>query len=151
MICLSNMWYDLSKVFDRERFKVRCNALFKSGKTVELTEKKMLRSIRQNSYLHLILSWFAIETGNKMEFVKQEYFKKLCNADIFLTYVDDPYLGHIAILRSSSDLDSAEMTTAIERFRNWASMEAGIRLPDPNEEEFLHTIRIEIERNKKFL
>lgn len=145
------MLYDLSSQLDRERFKTRSNQLYKQGKTVELTEKKEKRSLSQNNYLHLILSWFAIETGNQIEYVKQEYFKKLCNNDLFVSYKDDPYIGRVSILRSSATLDSAQMTTAIEIFRNWASMTAGVYLPEPNEDQLLNSIRIEVERNKQYL
>lgn len=145
------MLYDLSTQLDRERFKTRSNQLYKQCKMVELTEKKEKRSLSHNNYLHLILSWFAIETGNQMEYVKQEYFKKLCNSDLFTSYKDDPYIGRVIILRSSATLDSAQMSTAIERFRNWASITVGVYLPEPNEDQLLNNIRIEIERNKQYL
>lgn len=145
------MLYDLSNSLQKEQFKTRCNFLFKKGCIVELTEKKTRRSFKQNAYLHLILGYFGCETGNTIEFVKQEYFKKLVNPEIFIRDKNDPYLGKIKILRSSSDLDTAEMSTAIERFRNWASSEAGIYLPDPEDERMLQLIEVEIERNKRYL
>jgi hypothetical protein len=43
------------------------------------------------------------------------------------------------------------MTTAIERFRNWSSQEAGVYLPSPDEREFLREIEMEIYRNNEFL
>lgn len=43
------------------------------------------------------------------------------------------------------------MTTAIQRFRNWSSMEAGIYLPEPSDQEFLDHIQNEIERHKEYL
>jgi len=76
------MKYNLSIRTDQERFKRRCNELYKAGKVVELTSTEK-RSLNQNKYLHLILTWFAMETGYSMNFVKVEYFKKLCNPDIF--------------------------------------------------------------------
>jgi hypothetical protein len=145
------MLYDLSKALDRERFKVRSNTLYKQGKTVELTVKHPKRSLPQNAYLHAVLSWFAIETGNTVEYVKQEYFKRLCNPDLFLSWRNDRFIGRVAVLRSSAELDTGQMTTAIERFRNWASQESGIYLPEPHEEDFMRTIQIEIERNKQYL
>ena len=145
------MIYDLTDDFDKKRFKSRCNALYKRGGMVELTEKKMRRTIPQNAYLHLILGWFAIETGNRLEFVKQEYFKRHINPDLFVMGKDDEYLGKIQVLRSSRDLDSAEMTTAIDRFRAWSSQEAGIYLPSPDEQAFLQEVEKEMYRNKEFL
>lgn len=125
--------------------------LDKSNGIVELTEKKPRWSNQQNAYLHVILGYFAMETGNTLEWVKQQYFKKLVNADIFIREQEDKWLGRIKVLRSSADLDSAEMTTAIDRFRNWSSSEAGIYLPSANEEDMLSLMEIEISRYKQYL
>ena len=125
--------------------------LDKSNSIVELTEKKPRRSDQQNKYLHVILGYFAVETGNTLEWVKQQYFKKLVNGGIFIKEQEDKYLGKIKILRSSADLDSAEMTTAIDRFRNWASAEAGVYLPSANEDELLSLMEVEIARYKQYL
>ena len=125
--------------------------LDKSNGIVELTEKKPRRCNQQNAYLHVILGYFAMETGNTLEWVKQQYFKKLVNADIFIREQEDKWLGRMKVLRSSADLDSAEMTTAIDRFRNWSSSEAGIYLPSANEEDMLSLMEIEISRYKQYL
>lgn len=146
------MLYDLKNPLQKEQIKARFAMLLeKSDSIVELTEKKPRRSDQQNKYLHVILGYFAVETGNTLDWVKQQYFKKLVNGEIFIREQDDKYLGKIKILRSSADLDSAEMTTAIERFRNWASSEAGVYLPSANEEELLSLMEIEISRNKLYL
>lgn len=145
------MIYNLSNDFDKQRFKVRCNALYKQGGVVDLTAKKEQRTIPQNRYLHLILGWFAIETGNTLGFVKQEYFKRHINPDLFVVEIDDKHLGKVSVLRSSRDLNTAEMTTAIERFRNWSSAEAGVYLPSPDEQAFLQSIEIEMLRQKEYL
>lgn len=145
------MIYNLSNDFDKQRFKVRCNALYKQGGVVDLTAKKEQRTIPQNRYLHLILGWFAIETGNTLGFVKQEYFKRHINPDLFVVEIDDKHLGKVSVLRSSRDLNTAEMTTAIERFRNWSSAEAGVYLPSPDEQASLQSIEIEMLRQKEYL
>jgi len=145
------MLYDLNNILDRERFKRRSNELYKKGVVVELTEKKERRTLPQNSYLHLILSWYAMETGNTVEFVKQKYFKELCNAEIFIFTKNDVHLGKVEDLKSSKDIDTADMTTAIERFRNWSSAECGIYLPEPNEKEFLRSIEVEMDRQRQWL
>ena len=113
--------YDTSNPLQKEQFKARSAKLAESGKVVELTEKKPKRSLQSNKYLHVILGYFACETGNTLEWVKQQYYKKLVNPSIFIRERDDKYLGRIKILRISADLDSAEMSTSITRFRNWAS------------------------------
>lgn len=145
------MLYDLSNILDRERFKRRSNELYKKGCIVELTEKKPSRTIRQNAYLHLIIGWYAVETGNTIEYVKQNYFKKLCNPDLFLKIIPDKHLGEVQVLRSSRDCDTGEMTLAIERFRMWANNECDIYLPSPDEREFLQHIEVEIDKQKQWL
>lgn len=145
------MIYNLSNELHRENFKSRVNSLFKQKKIVELSEKKPVRTIRQNRYLHLLLSFFSYQTGNTMEWVKQKYFKVLCNKDIFVRERDDEYMGSVQYVRSSADLTTDELTLAIERFRNWSSESAGIYLPSPNEEDLLTLMDAEVEMNKKYI
>ncbi len=57
------MLYNLATELDRERFKCRCNVLYKRGGIVELSERKPERTLPQNRSLHLIVGWFAIEYG----------------------------------------------------------------------------------------
>lgn len=145
------MIYNGKKKEDRESAKKRLDELCNREARFEIVEKKKKRTLKQNSYLHLILGFFAIETGNTLEFVKKQYFKRLCNPRIFIISKDDPYLGNIQVLKSSRDIDTGEMTTTIQRFRNWSSAEAGIYLPEPNEQEFLDYIENELERHKEYL
>lgn len=145
------MLYDLNNILDGERFKRRSNDLYKKKAIVELTEKKRKRTLSQNSYLHYLLGYYAMETGNTIEYVKREYFKRLCNPSLFLTPRQDKYLGEVNDYRSSAVLSTAEMTQAIERFRNWSASECGIYLPSPDEEAFLQSIELELERHKDYL
>ena len=58
-----------------------------------------------------------MQTGNTMEYVKREYFKRSCNPELFVrTAYDKLAKRDVERLRSSRDLDTGEMTTAIERF-----------------------------------
>lgn len=146
------MIYNLSIELDRKRLSVYTESLIKEGATVELTRKKKIRSIQQNKYLHLALGWFAVEYGETLSYVKEELFKRLVNKDIFEYVRTNTKTGEQrTALKSSSDLTTAQMTTAIDRFRNYASREAGIYIPAPNEEEYLETIRIEMERNRQYI
>ena len=145
------MLYDPKNPIDRERATRRMNEFFQKGQVFDLTGKNPKRTIRQNSYLHLILGYFAVETGYTMEWVKEKYFKTLCNKDIFYRVKHDKFLGDEPYYRSSKDLDTGEMTTAIQRFRSWSSSEAGIYLPEPNEDKFLQYIEIELQRHKEYL
>lgn len=145
------MQYDLSNPLHKEQFKMRCNYLFSKGCIVELTEKKPKRTTQQNKYLHTLLGFFACETGNTLEYVKQNYYKKLVNPAIFTRKINDKFLGEVEVLRSSTDLDTAEMTTSIDRFRNWSASVAGIYLPAANEHQMLIYAQQEIQRNQEFI
>lgn len=145
------MQYDLSNPLHKEQFKIRCNYLFSKGCIVELTEKKPKRTTQQNKYLHTLLGFFACETGNTLEYVKQNYYKKLVNPTIFTRKINDKFLGEVEVLRSSTDLDTAEMTLSIDRFRNWSASVAGIYLPAANEHQMLIYAQQEIQRNQEFI
>ena len=145
------MVYNLSNVLDAQNAEIRLQQLKKKGCVIELTEKKPKRSIKQNSYLHLILGYFATQTGDTPEWVKQQYFKKLCNPDIFIGERHDRFLGTVKYIRSSSELTTDQMNMAIERFRNWAAAEAGIYLPDPLSHEEILLMQIEVEKHRSNL
>ena len=141
--------YDLNTDIDRERYRRRAEALLTKRAVVELSEHKPKRSLSQNNYLHLLLGEFAMQTGNKIEYVKMEYFKRECNAELFVrSEVDKLTKKEVAVLRSSHDLDTGEMTTAIERFRNWAAEVAGIDLPDAEDRAWLDYISREMQHQK---
>ena len=145
------MIYNTSNPLDKANFLLRAKKLAEKGVIVDLTEKKPRRSLPQNKYLHVILAYFGTQTGNTLEWVKQQYYKKLVNPDLFIREKEDKYLGRIKVLRSSADLDTAEMSLSIERFRNWAAQEAGIYIPSVDEAILIQQMEIEIERNKEFL
>ena len=145
------MIYDTSNPLDKANFLLRAKKLAESGKVIELTEKKPRRSLPQNKYLHVILAYFGTQTGNTLEWVKQQYYKKLVNPDLFIREKEDKYLGRIKVLRSSADLDTAEMSLSIERFKNWAAQEAGIYIPSADEAILIQQMEICIERNNEFI
>jgi len=142
------MIYNLNDSHDMERFSCRANKLIEQQRTVELKEVTT-RSLRQNNYLHLILTAFAIETGYSVECVKQNFFKMKCNEFIFLQTVDGMF-GKEMILISTADITKEEMSTAIGRFRNWSANQ-GFYLPEPNETETLKKIAVEQSKIKQYL
>lgn len=143
------MIYDLKNDFDKKRLLTKIDFFCKRNATIEVVEKKKRRTLRQNNYLHVILGCFAIETGNTLEYVKTEYFKRFCNPELFVRVEFDELLHKkVERLRSSRDLDTGEMTTAIERFRNWAAAEAGIDLPSPDEAEWIGFIERDMQHQQ---
>lgn len=145
------MWYDGGNELQAIQARMRLEKLIKDGKVFELTEKKPKRSLPQNAYLHVLLGYFAAQTGNTLEWVKREYYKKLVNPTTFIRTKEDRFMGVVKYLRSSADLGTAEMTTSIDRFRNWSASEVGIYLPSPDEERLIQLAQIEIEKNKEFI
>jgi hypothetical protein len=143
------MLYNLSNPLDRERFAARANALLQKDSVVELTEKT-LRTLNQNSYLHLIIGAVAMDVGVTLEYAKREYFKKLVNADLFIRKEQDRFSGEIEVIRSSADLTKEEMSMAIDRFKRWGA-ENGFYLPSPDDKELLKYIEIEMGRIKQYL
>ena len=145
------MIYNLSNPLDVQNARVRLSLLIGRGSMVELSEKKPKRTLSQNAYLHLLLGYFASQTGNTLEWVKQQYYKKLCNPDIFIGERDDPFLGRVKYVRSSADLRTDEMNLSIERFRNWSAQEAGIYLPEATSQAELAALQVEVERYRTYL
>ena len=97
----------------------------------ELREIKENRSNPQNRYFHLLCKYFSQETGFEIPEVKSLIKRTVC-PDIF-TISKSLYNGNqgstFLFERSTASLDSAEMTKVIDRFRRWASEDAGIYLP----------------------
>ena len=145
------MIYDTSNPLDKANFLLRAKKLAESGKIVELTEKKPRRTLSQNSYLHVTIAYFASQYGCTTEWAKQRYFKQLVNPELFVREKDDEFLGRVKYLRSSADLDVSEMSLAIDRWRNWCSMEASIYIPSADEAILIQQMEVEVNRNKAFL
>lgn len=143
------MVYDLSSDFQRKSFLARMDNLMEKGAVVELTEKAF-RSPNQNRYLHLLLGVVAMETGNILEDVKREYFKRMVNPDIFMSYNTDTRGNSIAVYRSTNAVSKEELSTAIERFKRWGA-ENGIYMPNPEDIHLLKEIEIEMGRMKSYL
>ena len=102
----------------------------------EITRKKVRRTLPQNSYLHLLLAYFALEYGCRKEYAKLEFYKKTVNPDIFVYPRYDRIKDCIVEeIRSSKELTKEEMSLSIERFKIWSVQEAGILLPDAEDKE----------------
>ena len=145
------MIYRLDNEYEVPRFREKVEAAIASGATIEFKKIHPVRTLRQNSYLHVLLGYFGSEYGLSLDEVKLDIFKRHCNKDIFLRTDINKKGKTIQHLRSTSTLTTAEMTTAIERFRNWSASVAGIYLPSPDEQEFLIHCRQVIEQHKDYL
>jgi len=131
------MIYNFENEIDCIKADDRLQWLKKNKKRTELKELRGKRTTPQNSYFHLLINYFAIEYGETFEFTKQEIFKIYVNTAIFKTTRKNPRTGKVRDeWRSSADLDTKEMTTAIERFKDWSATKAGIKLPEATDQAF---------------
>ena len=146
------MIYNSKIEIDKQKAMERIEWLIKNERKFEIKEIKHRRTLKQNAYFHLILSYFALEVGETLEFIKQEIFKKKVNPDTFRTERKNPKSGKIREdWKSTADLDTKQLSECIDRFKHWTVKNTGIRLPDANENEFLDYIQNEIELQKQWL
>jgi len=106
---------------------------------IEIREVKKRRSLSQNAFLHLLLGAFGMHFGYTLEEAKLVY--KQVNESTY--YYEKKGRQFI---RSSADLNTAEMTKTIDKFRQ-KSADAGFPLPSAEDREWLDRIDIEISRN----
>ena len=134
------MIYNLKIDEQKQAFKEKVNYLYAKGAKVDIKEKRKPRTYTQNRYMHLILSWYGIETGYTLSEVKQDIFKRdICEE--FFTIAK----GDRVVTRSTAELNTLEMTNAIEKFRNHAMRDLNIYLPAPNEVENLNNLEEQIQ------
>jgi hypothetical protein len=146
------MIYQLDNELDYNRLKEKIKYFVEKQKTIEVKEVRAVRSLSQNSYFYLIVSWFAIEYGETADYVKNEIIKKQVCKSIFKTEFVNKKTGEIReAYKSTSELDTKEFTIVIEMFRNYSSKEAGIYLPEPSDMAFINEIKREITKNNKYL
>lgn len=134
------MLFNLDTQIDRERATRRFTDLMEQRTVMEL-KKKVRRSTSQNSYIHLLIGYFSMETGYTLVEAKKIY--KDCSPQIYVYEKKGK-----EFIRSSASLTSTEMATSTDRFMDYSSREAGITLPTPSDLAFLSEIEIELSRNK---
>ena len=142
------MKYNLKNDFDKERFKKRVNFLYGNERVVILQEMTK-RTLKQNNYLHLILTAFALETGYTLECVKRNFFKLEVNKDLFLSEERGNF-GTKQALKSTTQITKDNLSIAIDKFKKWSS-DNGIYLPDAEDEEYLAHLEIEASRLQRYI
>lgn len=133
------MKYKISSETEAIRARLYLEKLIKKKAYIELREITS-RSLSQNGYLHLIIGWFGNEFGYEMEEAKMIY--KMVNKSIYF-YQKDGF----DFVRSSADISKEKMNESIEAFRKYSS-EMGLYLPEPNEQEYLQAIEIELSNQR---
>lgn len=123
------MKLDLSEKFDVLRFNAYADKLKADGSKCELKVVRMKRSIPQNSYLHVVISCFCVETGYTMMEAKTLLKREFGS---FLVYERNG----VKFLKSTVELDTLEMTEFIEWIRAVACFE-NLGLYVPTSEEYI--------------
>lgn len=135
-------WFKGNSKIDHQKAKDYLNKIIASGCDFEIKKKLNKRTYSQNNYLHLIFSYFGLQTGYTPEEVKQIIFKQIVCPE----YFDDGERNVFGVFqqkwRSTADLNIKEMSICTERFLDWSAHEAGIRLPEPSDLAFLREIEI---------
>lgn len=135
------MKFDLSKDIDRKKATTRLDALIKKGAKAEIKEHRGVRSVNQNSYLHVCIGMVALETGYTIEEAKTELKREFSKTERgrFSLYEKNGK----KFLMSTALYDSKQMTNFIEFIRDLASEQLGCYIP--TSEEYL-TLQFEIDK-----
>ena len=145
------MILNLSSETERQKFRTYCEWLLKRQVTVEVKERKQPRTLAQNRYLHVVLAYFASEFGYTLEQVKYDLFKRTVNKDIFERVRQNKTGRQVTYVRSTTDLDTGELSTAIDRWRNWCASEAGLYIPEAGEYDAILEAEKQIALYEKYL
>jgi hypothetical protein len=101
--------------------------------TVEITERRIKRTISQNGLYWLWLTCISHETGNDKDDL-HEYFKQK-----YMSPKTVNLFGENLYRLSTTDLDTLQFKGLLDHIQIFASTELAIALPDPNDlrwEEF---------------
>jgi hypothetical protein len=125
------------------------NLAKEQGFDIELKRYYKKRTNPQNAYLHLALTYFAHCYGCTLVEAKEIFFKQYACRDIFLVETTDKNGNHARYFRSTTDLNTVEMSSAINNFIAYASCN-GIEIPLPNDEIGLRYVEREIEKTAAY-
>ena len=146
------MKFDLKKKTEQDRFNRRCKTAIEKGWFVDLTNKTK-GTPSMNSYFHLICAYFGTQTGYTKEYVKQTIVKQIVCPDVFnVEKVNKMRGGEMyRVIESWADIGHEKQNHVINKFINWSWETAEIRLPNPDDLQYIREIQIEVDRNKQYL
>lgn len=137
------MRYKLKDPIELERAADYLSKLAGREATVDIKRVNPNRTLQQNKYLHVLISYFGLQTGYTSAEAKIMY--KKINKDLYVYKKN----GGV-FLRSSADLNTEEMTKSIDRFRQYGA-EQGIDLPSADDKTFLEWAQQQIENTRAYL
>lgn len=124
------------------------NRAKENNKDIEMKLYYPKRSNQQNKYLYFCLQWFSHEYNCTVLEAKEVILKRIAAPHIFEREMQ---VGNetIKYYRSTSDLSTVEMMSAIENFRAYADMNR-IPIPDANDQESIRYCEREIEKTTAY-
>ena len=124
---------------------------FAKQKNLEIELKRFYqkRSNPQNRYLHLALAYFAHCYGCTKAESKEIYLKQYACRDIFLVETTDKNGNTASYYRSTADLNTVEMSNAINNFVAYASCNE-IEIPLPDDEISIRYCERQIEKTAAY-
>jgi len=125
------------------------NQAKEQGFEIELKRFYRKRTNPQNAYLHMALSYFAHCYGCTLLESKEIYFKQYACRDIFLVETTDKNGNRANYYRSTADLNTVEMSNAINNFIAYAHCN-GIEIPQPNDELGIRYCERQIEKTAAY-
>ena len=134
------MKYNTKNKYEANQARTNLEYLISKEKLIELKEIRAKRSISQNSYLHVVITLYAVHFGATLNEAKTD-LKRYCD---FMTYQKNSK----SYLKETKGMNSKELTEFIEWIRNY-SAKGGCYIP--TSEEYLmnkYAIDKEIEDNK---
>lgn len=120
------MKLSLNNSIDVEKARTRLEYLIKKKANIELSEKLPSRSTDSNSYLHVCIAIFSDATG----YDREEILELMSHQAPEVLRYDKA--GH-NFRRSTTKLNSKEMSILIELIRSVAKEELGIYIPNGDE------------------
>lgn len=144
------MMYNTKNPLEVQNLRLKIEKLIEKQSMVEVVEKKA-RSLNQNAYCHLAISYFALQIGLPMQEVKDAYFKNYCNHELFARNRYDKILNvEREYLRSTTELTKDEMSLAIDRFLKFAA-EQGVYIAPSDEYIAILHMQHEVSNNQRYL
>lgn len=125
------------------------NLAKEKGFEIELKKYYPRRSVPQNRYYHFICSYFAHQYGCTDYEAENVYMKQYAARQIFEVEHEDKSGRRIRYFRSSADLDTQEMASAIRNFIAYAECN-GIMIPYETDELGIRFCEQELEKSKGY-
>lgn len=89
--------YNTKNPLEVQNLRLKIEKLIEKQSMVEVVEKKA-KTLQQLKYLHTILAYFGLQTGNTLDEVKTCYFKRIVNRDNSHTWHTAPQVFSSSLL-----------------------------------------------------